>query len=131
MDLYPDCHALHHHGGNMPGIVLGQADKGKLIEIKCGQTISIHLAESPTTGYQWEVDSTNTCFGEGDEVIILEDRSFDINPNVGIGGGGERTFTFRAVKIGTIELHLKLWQSWEGNNSVIERYNLIVRVLNS
>lgn len=123
-----DCHASRHPRESMSPIVLSQADNGKLIETNWGQTMSIRLTENPTTGYRWEVDSTNVGFEEGNEVLILESSSFVTTPTAGVGGGGERTFTFKAANVGTTHLQMKLWQSWEGSNSVIELYSLTVRV---
>jgi len=109
-------------------VILSQVDNGKLVEIKQGQTLAIHLPENPTTGYRWEIDSVNVGLGEGNEIIILESSSFAPAPSVGIGGDGERTIIFKAANVGTTQLNMKRWQSWEGNHSIIERYSLTCRV---
>jgi inhibitor of cysteine peptidase len=112
----------------MSVVVLNQADNGQLIELNRGQLLSISLTENPTTGYRWEVDKPNAACRDGNEILIFESSSFATTLNAGMGREGERTFIFKAVNVGKIQLQMKLWQSWEGSNPVIEHYSLTVRV---
>ena len=112
----------------MSTVVLGQTDNGKIVEIKRGQALSIRLPENPTTGYRWEIDSVNAGCSTGNETITIESSGYTPTPGTGMGGGGERVITFKAATIGTTQLDIKLWQSWEGNRSVIERYSITIRV---
>ena len=112
----------------MKAVVLGQADNGKAVDIKQGQTLSIQLPENPTTGFRWEIDSVNAGCSEGSEIIIIESSLYTPNPHTGLGGGGERSIVCKGRRIGTTQLNLKLWQSWEGNASIVERYSLTIRV---
>jgi len=113
----------------MSTVELSQSDNGKLIELQRGQKLSIRLPENPTTGYRWEIDSTNVGLYETTKAIItLETNSFAPASSSGIGSGGERTFVFQAANVGTTQLQLKIWQPWEGEDSIINRYNLTVKV---
>jgi inhibitor of cysteine peptidase len=106
----------------MSTIELGQADNGKLIELHREQKLAIRLPENPTTGYLWNIVSYNK------EIIALESSVFSSAPSSGVGGSGERTFVFKATNIGTTQLQMKHWQSWEGDQSVDKHYHLTIRV---
>lgn len=105
---------------------LSQADHGKLVQLSRGQSLSIRLPENPTTGYRWEVDQNQ--LGPESSPIGLETSSFSLASGSGIGGGGERTFVFKAVDLGTTQLQLKLWQPWEGEATIIDRYHLTLQI---
>lgn len=61
-------------------------------------------------------------------VLELESSDFDPPHGTAIGAGGRRTFRFRARRAGTTDLALKLWREWEGDSSIIERFQVSVRV---
>lgn len=106
----------------MPQVTLTQADNGKSVQVKPGDLIVIHLGENPTTGYRWAVDQINS------EVISLVNSDYAQSPGTGIGGGGERTFTFNAVKTGHSLIRLKLWREFQGDSSIIQRFDVTVQV---
>ncbi len=103
---------------------LTEADKGKTIEMHQGDRIVIQLKENPTTGYRWAIDKTD------DQVLASQNAEFSPTPGTGIGGGGTRTFTFIAKQPGTVHLQLKLWRSWVGDSSIIDRYDVTIQVRN-
>ena len=112
-------------------VELSQADNGNLIELKRGQQLSIRLPENPTTGYRWEIDSTTVGLKEAtQEIITFESSTFAPASSSGIGEGGERTFLFKVANVGKTQLQLKNWQPWEGEYSIIDRYNLTLQVNN-
>lgn len=111
----------------MPTIVLTRADNGKSIELSRGQKLSIRLPENPTTGFRWEIESAQVVTPQV-EVVTFESSSYAPAADGGMGGGGERTLVFRVANPGTTRLQMKLWQPWEGNHSIVERYSLTVRV---
>lgn len=113
----------------MSTVELGRADSGKSIKLSRGQTLLIHLPENPTTGYRWEVDSPKGGGKDANaQIITLEGTNSAPDPSAGVGGGGTRSFVFKAVDDGTTEVRLKLWRPWEGDRSVVERYGLTVQV---
>jgi inhibitor of cysteine peptidase len=102
---------------------LGRKDNGKLVKPHKGDVIIVSLQETPTTGYRWTVDTT-------DETILeLQNESFRVAPEAGIGGSGTRTFSFRAITAGSVNLKLKLRREWAGDASITEHYSLTINVL--
>ncbi|HEY9628009.1 MAG TPA: protease inhibitor I42 family protein [Coleofasciculaceae cyanobacterium] len=97
------------------------ADSGKSLEVSSGDTLSLQLPENPTTGYRWAVQSPEN------QNLELQSSEFS-PPSSGIGGSGQRVFTFRAKSSGTANLQLKEWREWEGDRSILNRFELTVRV---
>ncbi len=106
----------------MSKFTLTEVDKGKSLEVHQGDEIVIRLKENPTTGYRWAVDKTD------DEILTLQNSGFSPTPGAGVGGGGSRTFTFKAKKPGSVHLQLKLLRAWEGDSSIIDRYDVTIQV---
>jgi inhibitor of cysteine peptidase len=94
----------------MSEITVTQNDRGKIVEVSQGDVISVRLEEIPTTGYRWalvEVDN---------RILDLRSSDYVITPNVGIGGGGTRTFAFVAQSPGTTRVRFQLRQEWAPEN---------------
>ena len=108
--------------GDMAETVIVQDDQGKTFEVRQGNTISIRLAENPTTGYEWELGAIN------EQIIELQDSDFSTPPETGIGGGGTRTLTFKAQSPGTVKIQLKLRREWEPEDAAIDRFEVTIRV---
>ena len=106
----------------MPGLNLTQADNGKSFEARQGDLIVIRLDENPTTGYRWAIDKSD------DAIIALQSVDYTQTPSTGVGGGGQRTFTFKAIKAGAAKIALKLSREWEGDKSIIDRFTASVQV---
>jgi len=106
----------------MSVITLTQADQGKSVTLQPGQTLVVELPENPTTGFRWAIARND------DATLALRDSDYAQAVGAGIGGGGRRTFTFVAQKPGTVNLQLKLWREWEGDSSVIERFDATIDV---
>ena len=106
----------------MAEVVVGKADRGSSIQVGRGDAIIIRLDENPTTGYRWAIDHLDEA------VLSAAGSDFTLGPGGGIGGGGERVFSFRARGPGTGRIELKLWRDWEGDASTVERFDLIANV---
>ncbi len=109
-------------GRKMAELDITKADKGKQFSVQAGDSIVLHLEENPTTGYQWEVD------GMDNEMMDLEGSSFALGGGAGIGGGGIRVFRYQPKKSGATRISLKLWRSWEGEPSVVERFEVLFKI---
>jgi inhibitor of cysteine peptidase len=104
-------------------VSLTGADRGKSARVRPNDVVTIRLNENPTTGYRWTVDKVDH------DVLRLEGSDFNPTPGGGIGGGGEHTFRFRArTEAATGSVQLKLWREWEGDRSIIERFDVIIDV---
>ena len=106
----------------MAQVTLTQADSGKSVDVGPDDLVIVQLAENPTTGYRWAIDALDP------DTIAVEGSSYAVPPGAGIGGGGGRTLTLKAVKPGTSRVQLKLWRDWEGDRSVIDRFDFTMRV---
>jgi inhibitor of cysteine peptidase len=110
-------------GHTVTTITLTRTDNDTTKEVHVGVRIVVQLPENPTTGYSWEVDSSN------DRIIRLRSSVYSHGSPDRVGGGGERSFTFEAMGVGTDEIRLKNWRKWQGEQSIAERFVVTVRVL--
>ena len=101
---------------------LVETDNNRTLDIRLDETVRITLPENATTGYRWTVESY-------DREFLSELPSEAHYPaTTGVGSGGEVTFIFQAKKIGTGDIMLKQWRSWEGDSSAIARFHIQLRV---
>jgi inhibitor of cysteine peptidase len=103
-------------------VTLTRGDDGNSVEVHVGDSIVVQLPENPTTGFTWAIDQA--------DAYVLRRQSFRYSaaPSAAVGGGGQRSFRFKAVRPGTVTLQLKLWREWEGAKSVADRYAATIRV---
>jgi len=99
-------------------MILREQDSGRTVQVKQGETLSLRLAENPTTGYRWSVVSSG-----GLELVSDQNEA-----GIGIGAGGMRVIQWVGRRAGTYELQLKHWREWEGEASVIGRFQASVVV---
>lgn len=104
----------------MSELNLTQADKGKSFEVHRDDVIVIRLKENPSTGYRWAVDKAD------DRILAFQSSEFSLPADTKIGGGGMRTFAFKAKTADTVHIQLKHWREWEGNDSIIDRFDVTV-----
>ena len=109
----------------MENLTLTNADQGKSFEVQQGDKFTIKLDENPSTGYVWAVETTD------DEIIQLKSSDYNLAPNRGMGGGGQRILIFEANKVGVAHLGLKRWRSWEGDAAAVEHYAVTIQVASS
>jgi predicted secreted protein len=95
-------------------MTLTEQDHGRTIQVKMGSVVTLRLKENPTTGYRWTVATAP-------ELEQIGDR-FELGGSA-IGAAGVRVFEFRATRVGEHELRLKNWREWEGESSVIDRFD--------
>jgi inhibitor of cysteine peptidase len=105
----------------MSAVTLSKADEGKTIEVHRGDTVNVQVDENPTTGYRWAVDN------DGGKILSLQNSDY-ASVGGGIGGGGQRTFSFKANRAGTSHIQLKHWRDWQGDSSIIDHFDVTVRV---
>ena len=110
------------HFNKMSQHSLSIADSGKTIAVKRGDTLTIKLAENPTTGYRWSEPSLDNTG------VILQRSQFINSGGNTPGAGGQRVLTVHAEKLGQTTLSLKNWRDWEGDSSVLNRFTLTIQV---
>jgi inhibitor of cysteine peptidase len=102
--------------------VLTKDDNGQTVEVNQGDRIRIELESNPTTGYEWALDSTD------ETILVYEGSTYEAEDGNRVGQGGIQILTFQAADPGQAEVHLKYWRSWEGDASVIERFDVTITV---
>ena len=100
--------------------VLTAGDNGKPFTLHPGNSGELRLPETPTTGYVWTVDCASSILAVGEGEFTPQ--------HTGLGGGGERRWVIAAKTAGTSTLSLKRWREWEGDASVIERYQVTFNI---
>jgi inhibitor of cysteine peptidase len=108
----------------MPSLTLTHADQGKSLTVSPGDTVSLTLDEAPTTGYRWDIERSNA------EILEVLDSTYRQPGQSAVGGSGEHSWTFKAKREGSVQLVLKRWRSFEGDTSVVERFDVTIRVAN-
>ena len=106
----------------MAELILSEADKGSRQTAARGDHVIVRLKENPTTGYQWALDQLGT------PGLELEDTTFVSADTKSAGGGGARAFAFKAAQAGAAALSLKLWRQWQGDASIIDRWDVTVDI---
>jgi inhibitor of cysteine peptidase len=90
----------------MPNSILTSHDAGSTVSLNSGDTVILELEENPTTGYVWKVEELDSR--------ILELTGEDLHAaGGGIGAGGTRKMTFKAIGAGASLLRLKCARPWE------------------
>jgi inhibitor of cysteine peptidase len=106
---------------------LTAADDGATVDVGPGDEVVVELAENATTGFRWHVerlDGPATLESDGYAPAGSPVRAPGQAPppsDAVVGAGGTRQFRVRIDGPGTVELVLRLWREWAGDESVIER----------
>jgi predicted secreted protein len=81
------------------------------------------LPEAPATGFKWEIEHS--------DANVLELLKSDYTPptDSAAGGTGVRSWALRAKAAGTVLLSAKRWRAWEGEQSIVERFEITIRVV--
>ena len=106
----------------MSEIVILDSDRGKTFELQVGDLIAIRLAENPTTGHRWEVSEVDN------PRVEFQGSNYLVTPGSGIGGGGIRTFHFRAKSTGTGQIQLRLRRAWEPEVQAVEQFTVNLQI---
>ena len=96
---------------------LTEADNGRAVDLRVGETVDVTLPENATTGYRWAIDHL-------DPGIVEANESKARYPSGRIGGAGEVTFSFSNTKAGSGEVSLKYWRHFEGDSSITRRFRV-------
>ena len=104
----------------LPSMTLTEADKGKSITAKPGDTIAISLPENPSTGFRWALEARS------DAHLELVDSTYIAAPGTAAGRAGRHVWNFKIRQAGDVRLALKLWRAWEGDKSIADRFDVTI-----
>ena len=97
--------------------VFTSEDSGKEYNLSVGEEFQVRLWENLTTGYIWSILGSVSP-----HLKLVESKFTPRNNDRRVGSGGERTFVFRAVKPGSVLLHMVLKRPWEKEGSEAGSY---------
>lgn len=103
-------------------VMLTEANQGQTIDLRLGQQAVLSLPENATTGYRWEIDRL-----DADMLAVTETRNY---PSATVGSGGRVEWVFTPKRPGDGEVELKQWRPWEGERSVVARFNMRLHIGN-
>ena len=98
--------------------VLTSEQNGSRLAVSVGDTITVSLPETATTGYRWESDSG----GESLRVVDTHPKA-SATPR---GAPGQRVITFEVLRPGLTQLRLVRKRSWE--QTIAEQYTVELEV---
>lgn len=118
------CHANHSSGNrsNMSEVMIVASDLGKTVVAHVGDMVLIRLAENPSTGYVWEMDTLDA------QLIEIKGSEYQAAPGTGVGRGGTRLFRLQAKAPGTAPLLLKLRRPWESEHEVADQLRVTLQI---
>ena len=101
--------------------VLTAADNGRTVELHVGDEVALRLPENATTGYRWAIDSPDA------NLVDIKEGEY-VSTSEKMGGGGEAQWLIKAKTPGATSIKLKRWRQWEGESSVVERYEITLGI---
>jgi inhibitor of cysteine peptidase len=96
---------------------LSEADNGRTISVKAGDSIQVILGGNPTTGYSW-----TTSLGDADKAVLQQQGDAvyaqqSTAPSI-VGAGGTFTFTFKAAAAGQVVLKFDYSRPFESGQPI-------------
>ena len=92
------------------------------VAAKVGDLLSIELASNPGgAGYSWTLEPQHGA------LLELVESQF-LKTSEATGSGGVQRLTLRALAAGDARVRLKYWRPWEGEKSVIDRFDVKVDI---
>ena len=102
-------------------VTLTAVDNGKVVDVVEGEAFALRLRENASTGYRWEFDGLDRTYIEAQEGESVRQA----DPS---GTGGSTRWILLPRKRGTVEVRLKRWRQWEGEESVRERFAVTLKI---
>jgi inhibitor of cysteine peptidase len=99
-------------------VVLDEQDHGRTITVDRSTEIRIALNENPTSGYRWQFDVSGDAMSATGPTYAPA--------AAGVGAGGTRILTLRAMQAGTVRVHARLQRDWE--RDAIQTYDMTITV---
>lgn len=104
------------------GIVVGNSSNGHLIFMKVGSTLTLKLAENPTTGYTWNLTVSNGLKVVNDTYVPSD------TTGTMVGSGGTHIWEIVAEQAGMQSVEAVYKRSWEPTTGTEPTYTLTIDV---
>jgi len=83
----------------------------------------VRLPENPSTGFRWREENSD------ETALQFQGDAFVLDPASKIGGGGHRTFSYRALKTAEVKLHFGLRRPWERQQTnPADTFNILLSI---
>ena len=106
----------------MKDIIIENIVDKETYNLSVNQHLVINLNENPTTGYRWYFRGVNTS------LIDLVHDNYMLPIKSKLGGGGVRSFKFKAKSEGKCVLTYKHFREWEGEDLAIETFEITLLI---
>ena len=107
--------------------VITEADNGKNISLKNGETFYLRLKENPTTGYSWQINLSQGLNNVSENYYPPKSSKDNNQPLV--GAGGVRVWEIKAVTEGSQQVKSIYKRPWENITGTEENFTLNVKVI--
>lgn len=105
-------------------VVVTEEDNGTTINVEINDTICAKLSGNPSTGYTWEEQlPVSAIFREAGREYVPS------HPGL-CGAGGEFSFSFHVVSVGSAPLSFIYHRPWETDVPPIQTFTVTVNVAN-
>ena len=105
-----------------PCLTLTEKDNGSTVSLRGGQSLKINLTSNLSTGYSWNIVSTDSAL-----LKQIGEKEYKQESNRK-GGGGHTIFQFRGAGKGKLSLKLAYYQGWEKNPSYEKTFTVTILV---
>ncbi len=101
--------------------ILTSADNGRTVDLRVGEEVALRLPENASTGYRWAVDAVDA------NLVEIHEGDY-VSTSKAMGAGGEAQWSVKAKASGVTPIKLKRWRQWEGDRSIVERFEINLRI---
>ena len=98
-------------GCNLFNTTVDEADFGSIQTLAVGDILLIQLMGNATTGYEWARVSPSSL--EGTPLDVVGEGDYQPLGCEAVGGPGQYTFRYRAMRLGTVVLEFEYRRPWE------------------
>ena len=106
-------------------VAIDEKKDGTEMVLFLGQTLSLSLAENPSTGYRWTVEDYKPTVLEQLETIFKPASTSKPAP---VGSGGTKIFGFLAKKVGETPLVLEYNRPWAETAKAEKTFSMKIKV---
>jgi inhibitor of cysteine peptidase len=107
----------------MTTTALTEAAHGRAVHLAVGDTLSLRLAENPSTGYRWQLTLGTGLEAAGDDYAPGLPATAGV-----VGAAGERHFSIRATQAGDSTVSAVLRRGWDAAAAPARRFEISVQV---